>query len=44
MSPNIKFIEEMDDLQKAPELKNFFMLCSATFESATSIQLQKFRS
>jgi hypothetical protein len=23
MSPNIKFIEEMDDLQKAPELKNF---------------------
>jgi hypothetical protein len=23
MSPNIKFIEEMDDLQKASELKNF---------------------
>jgi hypothetical protein len=23
MSPSIKFIEEMDDLQKAPELKNF---------------------
>ena len=32
------------NINQNPELKNFFMLCSATFESATSIQLQKFRS
>ena len=32
------------NINQNPELKNFFMLCSATFESATSTQLQKFRS
>ena len=32
------------NINQNPELKIFFMLCSATFESATSIQLQKFRS
>ena len=32
------------NINQNPELKKFFMLCSATFESATSTQLQKFRS
>ena len=32
------------NINQNPKLKNFFMLCSETFESATSTQLQKFRS
>ena len=32
------------NINQNPQLKNFFTLCSATFESSTSAQLQKFRA